>query len=369
VKYDWIIAGAGIFGATCAERLAAMGQTVLVIDRRPHLAGNCHTFERFGIMEHCYGPHVFHTNSDIIWRYVNRFAAFNSFVNRVKAVSGGRVFSMPINLATLYELWGVATPHEARQRIEAERVKIAKPDNLEEWALSQVGPELYHTLIYGYTKKQWGREPRELPASIIKRLPIRLTWDDNYYHARHQGIPVDGYTAMVAAMLDSPRIDVRLGEDLDVAGWRHTARRLIYTGQPDAYLGYRFGELPYRSLRFETYQAGVPDYQGNAIVNQCDLTKDYTRTIEHAHFSGVCPDNSTITREYPQEWHRGGEAFYPIADDAGRVLAAKYKAAIEADGDVIVGGRLGSYRYFDMDQAIGSALATVAEVFADDCGA
>jgi UDP-galactopyranose mutase len=361
MKYDWMIVGAGIYGATCAQRLAESGQSVLVLDRRPHLAGNCFTKERHKIQCHEYGPHIFHTNSQLVWDYVNQFTQFNSFVNRVKALSNGRLYSLPINLSTLYALWGTKTPAEARDRLKRDLLDIKNPQNLEEWALANIGVKLYTTLIYGYTKKQWGREPRELPATIIKRLPIRFTFDDNYYSATYQGIPLQGYTDMVTRMLDHPKIEVHTGVSFDPNSWRNHAHRLIYTGAPDELLEYKYGELEYRSLGFTHHRYSTCDLQGNAIINYCDTSISYTRTIEHGHFLGNKEKSTIVTKEYPQEWSRGMEAFYPIMSKKNVTLHRKYKEEIESNKDIILGGRLGDYRYYDMDQAIGSALLATAQ--------
>jgi len=256
----------------------------------------------------------------------------------------------------LYELWGVRTPQEATERLKRERLNIQDPQNLEEWALATLGPELYLTLIYGYTKKQWGCEPRTLPASILKRIPIRLTYDDNYYSALYQGVPLYGYTAMVENMLYHPKITIKLNESFDKTSWKKGARHLIYTGPPDEFLDYRFGELEYRSLRFEHTTHNVSNLQGNAIINSCDLLTSHTRSIEHSHFLKLQRDKTIVTKEIPQQWYRGLEPFYPIATKRNLILHKKYRVLIESDDDVYLGGRLGNYRYYDMDQAIGAAL-------------
>lgn len=359
--YDYMIVGAGLFGAVFAERAAKNGARCLVIDKRDHLAGNCHTTNIDGVLVHAYGPHVFHTNSAGVWRYVNQFTKFNSYINRPKAIYRNKLYSLPVNLLTLNQLWGTITPKEAKAKLDSVRVPIAKPSNLEEWALSQVGEELYQTLFYGYTRKQWGREPRTLPATIIKRLPIRMTYDDNYYNARYQGIPVDGYTAMVDAMLDSKQIDVRLGESFDSqTNWRRIAKKLVFTGSPDFLCGYEFGELEYRSLRFE-HTSSTGDVQGTAIVNNTEAETPYTRQIEHKFFADIQPKNTIVTREYPVQWARGGEAYYPIADESNESVLKMYKERVASQPDVLLGGRLGRYRYWDMDQTVAASLQAAKE--------
>ncbi len=302
--YDYVVVGAGLFGAVFANQIATRGQTCLVLDKRDHIAGNCHTPQVNGVLIHAYGPHVFHTNSDDVWRFVNRFATFNSFVNRPKALYGGRLYSLPINMMTLHQLWGVITPQEAEAKLKTVRVPIAKPANLEEWVLAEVGEEIYQTLIYGYTKKQWGREPKELPASIIQRLPIRLNYDDNYYHAKYQGVPVDGYTDMVRRMLDVTGISVRLNEDFDSqSDWRKYARKLLYTGSPDQFFKHDLGALEYRSLRFE-HETGTGVKQGMAILNHTEFATPYTRSIEHKFFGSGNESTTVLTREYPLTGHQ-----------------------------------------------------------------
>jgi UDP-galactopyranose mutase len=359
--YDFLIVGAGLFGATMAERLANSGKKVLVIDKRDHIAGNCHTENIDGINVHKYGPHIFHTNCEEIWAYVNLFADFNNFVNRPKAMYDEELYSLPINLSTLNKLWGVNTPSEAKRYLEKVKVKIDNPQNLEEWAVSQVGVEIYEKFFYGYTKKQWGTEPKNLPSSILKRLPIRLNFNDNYFNDKYQGIPIGGYTQMIGNMLSHPNIEFKLNSPLE-PGWEQIAKKLIYTGSLDLLFDYCFGDLKYRSLSFKTIKA-KGDIQGNAIINYTEEYIPYTRQIEHKHFEMKECENSVLTREYPESWDRTKEAYYPVSDNESLEVYNKYKDLVNRNGNIIVGGRLGSYKYWDMDQTIGSALKTFKNIW------
>jgi UDP-galactopyranose mutase len=355
---DYVIVGAGLFGSVFGRRMADAGHSVLVVDRRPHIGGNCFSERVAGVDVHRYGPHIFHTNNERVWQFVNRFARFNHYRHRGVVRSGDRLFSFPINLLTLQQLWGVATPAEAERRLAAEREPIDRPQNLEEWALSQVGRELYETFVRGYTMKQWGRDPRELPAAILRRIPIRLTWDDRYFDDAYEGIPVDGYTRLFENLLDHPLI--RIQTDVDFFGnraeLRSTADRLVYSCKIDEFFDYHFGPLEYRSLRFETEQL-AGDFQGAAIVNYADADRPFTRIVEHKHFALKTSPQTVITREYPQTYSLGGEAFYPVGDDANNALYERYRALASAEAPhVVFGGRLGSYRYYDMHQVIAQAL-------------
>lgn len=356
--YDYLVVGAGIFGSVFAYEAHRRGKSVLVIDKRDHIGGNCYTETRDGIDVHVYGPHIFHTSNDRIWDFVNRFTSFNTFVLRTKVAFGGRMFSFPINLMTLHQLWGVTTPEEARARLERERVPCANPSNLEEWILSQVGREVYETFIRGYTTKQWRRDPKDLPSLIIRRLPIRLTYDDNYFDDTYQGIPAAGYTRIFEGLLDG--CDVGLGEDFfaDRPKWEGRARRIVFTGKIDEYFDYRHGELEYRSLRFE-HETGTGDFQGNAIVNYTDAAVPWTRITEHKHFTperlpGL--ENTIYTREYPIAWNRDEIPYYPINDDRNNDVYRRYRELAGQVSGVVFGGRLAEYRYYDMHQVIGSAL-------------
>jgi UDP-galactopyranose mutase len=358
VTLDYVIVGAGLFGSVMARRLAEAGRQVLVVERRTHIGGNCFTQSIDGVEVHRYGPHIFHTDNARVWAFVKRFTRMNTYRHRAVASSGERLFSFPINLQTLHQLWGVRTPAEARARLEQMRVPIAKPCNLEEWILSQVGHELYETFIRGYTAKQWGRDPAELPAAIIRRLPIRLTWNDNYFDDRYQGIPEAGYTRMFENLLDHPGIRVEPGVDF-LTHRREllsSGDRLVYSGQIDEFFDYRFGPLAYRSLRFDI-ERRTGDFQGAAIVNYCDASVPHTRIIEHKHFAAQTCGQTVLTYEYPQSWSPGGEAYYPIRDARNGALYDRYaRLAARQSPQVLFGGRLGSYQYYDMHQVIGEAL-------------
>lgn len=358
MKYDYLIVGAGFFGSTFAWHAARSGKRVLVIDKRDHVGGNCYTRAVEGIQVHVYGPHIFHTSDPVIWDFVNRFATFNSYVHRVKARHGDRVLSLPINLTTLNQLWGTKTPEEAATKLQQVRRPLRRPKNMEEWALSQVGTELYETLFKHYTTKQWGRDPSQLPASILKRLPLRTSFDDSYFNDRWQGIPIGGYTQIFEGLLEC--CDVQLGCDYltDAGRLRDLAKRVLYTGPIDEYFSYQLGALEYRTLSFETRVLDVPDHQGCAQLNWTGPEVPWTRTIEHRHFEQPkAQHNKTIvTWETPATWHLGAEPFYPINDDRNKQLYMKYVEMAKQSPHVIFGGRLGRYVYWDMHQAIAAAM-------------
>ena len=358
MHYDYLVVGAGLFGAAFARQAADAGKTVLVIDKRDHIGGNVYTEAVEGIQVHRYGAHIFHTNDKKIWDYVNRFAEFNRYTNSPVANYHGELYSLPFNMYTFNRMWGVITPQQAQDRIEQQRREagIAEPKNLEEQAISLVGTDIYEKLVKGYTEKQWGRPCTELPAFIIKRLPVRLTFDNNYFNAKYQGIPVGGYTEMVARMLTG--IEVRLNVDYleDKPAWDALADRIVYTGSIDSYFGSCYGPLSYRSVRFETEVLDMPNYQGNAVVNYTDRETPYTRIIEHKHFEFGTQPKTVISREYSSEWHPGVEPYYPVNDEKNTVLYQKYKALADREEKVIFGGRLGEYRYYDMDAVLLSAL-------------
>ena len=363
MKYDFLIVGAGLYGAVFAQEAKRRGKSVLVVDKRPHIAGNVYTEAIEGINVHKYGAHIFHTNDKRVWSYVNRFAEFNRFTNSPVANYRGELYSMPFNMYTFNKMWGVVTPEEAAAKIEEQRKEITgTPRNLEEQAISLVGRDIFEKLVKGYTEKQWGRDCKDLPSFIIKRLPVRLTFDNNYFNALYQGIPTGGYTNMVANMLEG--IEVRLNTDylehkeqLDAL-----AEKVIYTGPIDAYFGYRLGMLAYRSVRFETEVLDKPNFQGNAAVNYTDRETPWTRIIEHKWFefgkdaNGNELPKTVISREYSSEWKPGDEPYYPVNDEENNRLYAQYKALAEAEQNVIFGGRLAEYKYYDMDQVIAAAL-------------
>ena len=363
--YDYLIVGAGLYGAVCAREAVKAGKSVLVIDKRPHIAGNVYTEQIEGIHVHVYGAHIFHTNNKVVWDYVNQFAEFNRFTNSPVANYRGEIYSLPFNMYTFNRMWGVVTPEEAAAKIEAQRsaAGITEPKNLEEQAISLVGTDIYEKLIKGYTEKQWGRPCTELPAFIIKRLPVRLTYDNNYFNARYQGIPIGGYTKLVETMLKG--IEVRLNVDYleHKAELDALADRVIYTGPIDAYFGFRLGALQYRSVRFETEVLDKPNFQGNAAVNYTDRETPWTRIIEHKWFEFGDQPKTVISREFSSEWKPGDEPYYPVNDERNGKLYQQYKALADAEEKVIFGGRLGEYKYYDMDAVIASALKKCKELF------
>lgn len=378
MEYDYLIVGAGLFGAVFAREMERAGRRCLVIDKRPHIAGNIYTEEIRGIHVHRYGAHIFHTSDKKIWQYVSALADFNHYINSPIAIYKDELYNMPFNMNTFSRMWGVRTPKEAAARIQEQILElgITEPANLEEQALSLVGSDIYEKLVKGYTEKQWGRDCKDLPAFIIRRLPVRFTFDNNYFNDPYQGIPVGGYTAMVSRLLDG--IPVRLGTAFEQFAKRDakkggyvavngddTFRKVVYTGMIDAFFGHREGVLEYRSLRFETeVLEGEENHQGNAVVNYTEREIPYTRIIEHKHFTFGRQPDTVITREYPVEWKKGDEPYYPVNDEKNAVLYRKYQALAAAQQDVIFGGRLGQYRYYDMDQVIASALETAQKEIA-----
>ena len=370
--YDYLIVGAGLYGAAVARELTDAGKSVLVIDKRDHIAGNVYTEKTEGIHVHVYGAHIFHTNNREVWEYVQRFAEFNRFTNSPVANYRGELFSLPFNMYTFNRMWGVVTPEEAAAKIEEQRKEagITEPKNLEEQAISLVGTDIYEKLIKGYTQKQWGRPCTELPAFIIKRLPVRLTFDNNYFNALYQGIPVGGYTAMVGKMLEGieTRLDTDYLEDKD--RWDAAADKVIYTGPIDAYFGYCLGSLEYRSVRFETEVLDKPNFQGNAAVNYTDAETPWTRIIEHKWFEFGKDENgndlpkTVISREYSSEWKPGDEPYYPVNDEKNSRLYAEYRKLADREEKTAFGGRLGEYKYYDMDQVIAAALGKARELLA-----
>ncbi len=364
MKYDYLIVGAGLYGAVFAHEANLAGKSVLVIDQRPHIAGNVYTEEIEGIHVHQYGAHIFHTNNRDVWDYVAQFSEFNRFTNSPVANYKGELYSLPFNMYTFNKMWGVITPEEAMAKIEEQKKAacITDPKNLEEQAISLVGQDVYEMLIKGYTEKQWGRDCKELPPFIIKRLPVRLTFDNNYFNALYQGIPVGGYTRMVERMLNG--IEVRTGTEYlsNRIAYESIADKIIYTGAIDAYFGYCEGPLQYRSVRFETEILNKPNFQGNAVVNYTDKDTAWTRIIEHKWFEfgkdakGNDLPKTVVSREYSSEWKTGEEAYYPVNDAKNVSLYERYKSLSEKEKKVIFGGRLGAYQYYDMDAVIASAL-------------
>jgi UDP-galactopyranose mutase len=354
--YDYLIVGAGIFGSTFARLATDAGKRCLVIDKRSHVAGNCYTENQYNINVHVFGPHIFHCSNDAIWNFVNRFATFNNFRNAPVAIHNNKAYSLPFSMYTFNQMWGVLTPEDARSKIESQRLKLDRePTNLEEQALMLVGPDIYETLIYGYTKKQWQKDPKDLPASIIKRLPVRFTWDNNYYNDKYQGIPIGGYTALFQNMLKG--IDVQLDTDYfaNKNAWNESAKKIVFTGKIDEYYDYKFGELEYRALHFETKIHKVNNYQGNAVINYTEASVPWTRVIEHKHFEDNNNDPITvITKEIPDTWSRDKTPYYPVSDVINTNLYLKYESLAKKESKIIFGGRLAEYKYFDMHQVIDS---------------
>lgn len=356
--YDYLIVGAGLFGAVFAHEAYKKGRTCLVIDKRNNIGGNIYTESTEGINVHKYGAHIFHTSDKQIWDYVNRFAEFNNYINSPVAVYKDELYNLPFNMNTFSRMWNIRTPEQAREIIASQiaDLGITEPHNLEEQALSLVGRDVYEKLIKGYTEKQWGRDCRELPAFIIKRLPLRFVYDNNYFNDRYQGIPIGGYTAIIEKMLEG--IDVRTGTDYFdfVRDNKDIARKTIFTGMIDEYYGYCYGPLQYRSVRFETEVLDCENYQGNAVVNYTDREVPYTRIIEHKHFEFGKQPKTVISREYSSEWKQGMEPYYPVNNEENNALYEKYRELADKESNVIFGGRLGQYKYYDMDKVIAAAL-------------
>ena len=358
MKYDYLVVGAGLYGSIFAHEAKKAGKSVLVIDKRPQIGGNVYTEEVEGIHVHTYGAHIFHTNNKKVWEYINQFAEFNRYTNSPVANYHGELYSLPFNMYTFNKMWGVVTPEEAAAKIEEQKKEagITEPSNLEEQAISLVGTDIYEKLVKGYTEKQWGRPCSELPSFIIKRLPVRLTFDNNYFNALYQGIPMGGYTKMVENILDG--IEVQLNTDYleKREYWDSQAKKVIYTGPIDAYFDYKLGALEYRSVRFETEVLDKPNFQGNAVVNYTDRETPWTRIIEHKFFEFGTQPKTVISREYSSEWKVGDEPYYPVNDEKNSRLYQEYKKLADAEEKVIFGGRLGEYKYYDMDAVIDSVL-------------
>ena len=363
-NYDVLIVGAGLYGATVAQCLREKGKCVLVLEKRPHVGGNVYTEEIEGIQVHKYGAHIFHTNDKRVWDYVNRFAEFNRYTNSPVANFHGELYSLPFNMYTFNRMWGVVTPREAEEKIAEQRAEagITEPKNLEEQAISLVGTDIYEKLVKGYTEKQWGRPCSELPAFIIRRLPVRFTFDNNYFNARFQGIPIGGYTALVEKMLEG--VELKLGVDYlaEKSAWDRMAKAVVYTGPIDRYFAYRFGPLQYRSIRFETEVLDTPNFQGNAVVNYTDRETPWTRIIEHKHFEFGTQPKTVISREYSSEWQPGDEPYYPVNNQQNNAHYEQYRALANHELNVWFGGRLGEYKYYDMDAVIAAALDTAEKL-------
>ncbi len=364
MKYDYLVVGAGLFGAVFAQQAKQAGKSVLVIDKRDHIGGNVYTRKTEDIDIHVYGAHIFHTNDKAVWDYVNQFAEFNRFTNAPIANYKGQLYSLPFNMYTFNRMWGVVTPQEAIDKINSQKCDagITEPKNLEQQAISLVGTDIYEKLIKGYTQKQWGRPCDQLPAFIIKRLPVRFTYDNNYFDALYQGIPTGGYTELVENLLDG--IEVRLNTDYlqDREALNALSSCVIYTGPIDAFYGYRFGALAYRSVRFETQVLNIPNFQGNAVINYTDAETPWTRIIEHKWFHFGTQPKTVISREYSTEWKPGDEPYYPVNDEKNNALYTRYKELADQEKNVLFGGRLGQYRYYDMDAVIASALELSAKI-------
>ena len=360
-EYDYIIVGAGLFGAVFAYEATKRGKKCLVVEKRNHIAGNIYTKEVEGIQVHEYGAHIFHTNNETIWKYMNQFATFNRYTNSPIAKYKNELYNMPFNMNTFHALWGVITPEEAKQKIEEEKkiYGVKEPKNLEEQAINLVGKTIYEKLVKGYTEKQWGKRATELPSFIIKRLPVRFTYDNNYFNDRYQGIPIGGYTQIIEKMLEKVEVKINCDYLENEELFQNKAKKIIFTGPIDAYYHFCYGPLEYRSLQFETEILNMPNYQGNAVVNYTEYEVPYTRIIEHKHFEFGNQEKTVITKEYPVQWKTGKEPYYPINNQENNQLYEKYKQLAMQDNLVIFGGRLGQYQYFDMDKVVAEALQLV----------
>lgn len=360
-KYDYLIVGAGLYGSIFAYEMNKKGKKCLVIDKRNHIGGNIYCESIEGINIHKYGAHIFHTSNKKVWEYINQFCEFNNYINSPIANYKGEIYNLPFNMNTFNKLWGVITPEEAKEKIEEQKKEfsIIEPKNLEEQAISLIGKDIYEKLIKGYTEKQWGRKATELPAFIIKRLPVRFTYDNNYFNDRYQGIPIGGYTKIIERMLNG--IEVKLNTNFfdNREYFENIAEKIVFTGMIDEFYNYKFGKLEYRSLRFETEILNKENYQGNAVVNYTEREIPYTRIIEHKHFEFGKQEKTVITKEYPSEWKEGDEPYYPVNDEKNNKLYEKYKKLAEKEENVIFGGRLGEYKYYDMDKVIEKILGVI----------
>ena len=364
MEYDYLIVGSGLFGAVFAHEMKKIGKKCLIIEKRNHIGGNVFTENQENINVHKYGAHIFHTNNKEIWEYINQFADFNRYTNSPIANYKGELYNLPFNMNTFYQMWGVKTPEEAKAKIEEQKTesKIDNPQNLEEQAISLIGKDIYEKLVKGYTEKQWGRKCEDLPAFIIKRLPVRFTFDNNYFNDLYQGIPIGGYTRIIEKMLDG--VEVKLNTDFfdNKEKWLNCADKVIFTGMIDQYFDYCYGELEYRGLNFEFETMDFENYQGNAVINYTDAETPYTRIIEHKHFENSVSPKTIITKEYPKTWQKGEEAYYPLNDEKNSELFNKYNELASQEDKVIFGGRLGSYKYYDMDKVINEAFELLKKI-------
>ena len=363
-EYDYVIVGSGLFGSVCARELTDLGFKCLVLEKRDHIGGNIYTEKIENINVHKYGAHIFHTNDKTIWDYVNKFVEFNCFKNSPLAFYKNKLYNLPFNMNTFYQLWGVTKPEEAKKIIQKQikDYNCINPKNLEEQAINMVGKDVYETLIKEYTEKQWGRLATELPAFIIKRLPLRFTFDNNYFNDKYQGIPIGGYTLLIEKLLEGISVELKTDFLLDKLGWKNKTRKIIYTGPLDAFYGHKFGALEYRSLYFQNQLLSVDNYQGNAVINYIEKGIPYTRIIEHKNFEFGTQSKTYITKEFPKEWKKGDEPFYPINDKKNDDLSKAYKTLAKEESDVYFGGRLAEYRYYDMHQVVASALHLVEKI-------
>ena len=363
-KYDYLIVGSGLFGSVFAHEATAHGKRCLIVEKRDHVGGNVFCKNIDGIIVHQYGAHIFHTSNELVWKYMNRFISFNRYTNSPIANFKGEIYNLPFNMNTFSKMWGVSTPAEAQQKIAEQQAQISgEPCNLEEQAISLVGRDIYLKLIKGYTEKQWGRSCKDLPAFIIKRLPVRFTYDNNYFNDSHQGIPIGGYNPLIEHLLQGTDIRLKIDFNLHRSQLLPLANRVVYTGMLDAYYGYRYGRLEYRSLRFETETLNTPNYQGVAVVNYTDRETPFTRIIEHKQFEFGTQPKTVITREYPAAWENDMEPYYPVNDERNQQLYRRYQNLADQERDVIFGGRLAEYRYYNMDQVVASALQTAKKEF------
>ena len=363
-QFDYIIVGSGLFGAVFAYEAKKRGKKCLVVEKRDHIGGNIYCENIEGVTVHKYGAHIFHTSNKQVWDYVNSLCEFNRFTNSPIANYYGEIYNLPFNMNTFSKLWGIFTPDEAKAKIEEQSSKIkGEPKNLEEQAISLVGEDIYLKLVKGYTEKQWGRDCKDLPAFIIKRLPVRYTYDNNYFNDPYQGIPIGGYNVIIEKLLEGIKVITGVDYNQDREKYNALAEKVLYTGTLDSFYDYKFGKLEYRSLRFETEILDKQNYQGVAVVNYTDRETPYTRLIEHKHFEFGTQEKTVITKEYPADWQEGMEAYYPVNNDANQELFQKYKNLADSEENVIFGGRLAEYKYYDMDKVIESALNKVADIF------